>query len=294
MKQKMKQSSIDFMTSIEVEAARSQIAVDQISNIVIQGLKPNIRQFVLGKEIDDLPSLRKWIAVADTAAVSETRDDFAIVVKDIQRRQEEMKVSSADSKSNINSQYERERSQSPKRVQFAVDPRSPSESRHGATNSESASSDRAWQRPDYESPRTQSFGNTDYSRSRSTSVRNTGACFACNRTCHIARDGPNRYQDNRRGGRGMPQHSRGSHGRGRGYQYRGYRGRGGRYPFTQTFNQQGQSEPPVACSRCGGRKIHSFSMCPAANIICYNCNRRDHMASVCFASQRLMRQQQPE
>ena len=77
MKQKMNQSSVDFMTSIEVEASLSQIAVDQISNIVIQGLKPNIRQFVLGKEIKDLPSLRKWIAVADTAAVSETRDDFA-------------------------------------------------------------------------------------------------------------------------------------------------------------------------------------------------------------------------
>ena len=76
MKQKMNQSSDDFMTSIEVEASLSQIAVDQISNID-QGLKPYIRQFVLGKEINDLPSLRKWIAVADTTAVSETRDDFA-------------------------------------------------------------------------------------------------------------------------------------------------------------------------------------------------------------------------
>ena len=218
---------VDFMTSVEEEAARSQIAVDQISNIVIQGLKPNIRQFVIGKEINDLPSLRKWIAVADTAAVSETRDDFAIVVMDIQRRLREMKEIS---KCNTNSRYERERSQSPRRVQFAVASRLPSESRHGASNSESASSDRAWQRPDYERPRTQSFGNTDYSRSRSMSVRNTGACFACNRTGHIARDCLDRRQDNRRGGRGAPQYTRGPHSRGRGYRYRGYRDRGGRSP----------------------------------------------------------------
>ena len=111
---------VDFMTSVEEEAARSQIAVDQISNIVIQGLKPNIRQFVIGKEINDLPSLTKWIAVADTAAVSETKDDFAFVIKDIQRRLEDMKVSSVDSESNTNSRYERERSQLPRRVQFAV------------------------------------------------------------------------------------------------------------------------------------------------------------------------------
>ena len=210
---------------------------------------------------------------------------------DIQRWLREMKERS---KCNTNSRYERERSQSPMGVQFAVAPRSPSESRHGASNSESASSDRAWQRPDYESPHTESFGNTDHSRSWLTSVRNTGARFACNRTGHIARDCPDRHQDNRRGGRGVPQHSRGSHGRGRGYQYRGYRGRGGKYPFTQTFNQQGQSEPTVTCSRCGGREIHSFTMFPTENIICYNCNRRGHMAGVCFASQRLLRQQRPE
>ena len=126
----MNQSSVDFITSVEVEAARSQIAADQISNIVIQGLKPHIRLFFLVKEINDLPSLRKWIAVADTAAVSDTRDDFAFVVKDIQRRLEEMKISSVDSGSNTNSRYERERSQSPMGVQFAVAPRSPPESRH--------------------------------------------------------------------------------------------------------------------------------------------------------------------
>ena len=65
MKQKTGQSAIDFMTSVEVHDRRAGIEGDQFRCVIVQGLLPNTRQFVVTHEGNDINSLRKWLTVCD-------------------------------------------------------------------------------------------------------------------------------------------------------------------------------------------------------------------------------------
>ena len=64
MKQKAGQSAIDYMACVELKARRAEIEGDQLRCIIIQGLLPNTRQFVVTRDGNDINSLRKWLAVA--------------------------------------------------------------------------------------------------------------------------------------------------------------------------------------------------------------------------------------
>ena len=125
MKQGKEQSAVDFMSGVDVKASRAGITGDQFRCVVVQGLLPYVRQFVITREGNDDNSLRKWLAVADAAAEPDSNVDISSAVKDIQRRLEEMGVQAAYPSNN----NERDRSQSPHRVQFTVPSRSPSVSR---------------------------------------------------------------------------------------------------------------------------------------------------------------------
>ena len=95
MKQKTGQSAIDFMASVEIQARRAGIEGDQLRCVIVQGLLPNTHQFAVTREGNDINSLRKWLSVSDAAAVPDPKEDNSSVVKDIQRRLEEMRVHAA-------------------------------------------------------------------------------------------------------------------------------------------------------------------------------------------------------
>ena len=120
-----------------------------MSCIVVQGILQHVRQFVVTREGNDVNSRRKWLTVADAVAEPDSNVDISSAVKDIQRRLEEMRVNAAY-QSNSN---ERGRSQSPRRVQFAVPSRSPSASRDTSDRSRSASADRSWRSSEHERSR---------------------------------------------------------------------------------------------------------------------------------------------
>ena len=109
------------MSDVELEASRAVIEVDQLRCVIVQGLLPNIRQFVVTREGNDVNSLKRWLMVADAAAVSDPKDEISSVVKDIQKRLEKMH-----------------------RVQFSVSARSPSASHDESGCDRSGSADRGW------------------------------------------------------------------------------------------------------------------------------------------------------
>ena len=60
MKQGKEQSATDFMSRVELEASRAGITGDQLRCVVVQGLLPHVRQFVVTREGNDINSHRKW------------------------------------------------------------------------------------------------------------------------------------------------------------------------------------------------------------------------------------------
>ena len=64
MKQKAGQSAIDYMACVELESRRAEIEEDQLRYVIVQGLLPNTRQFIVTREGNDINSLRKWLTVA--------------------------------------------------------------------------------------------------------------------------------------------------------------------------------------------------------------------------------------
>ena len=95
MKQRTGQSVSDYMSAVELEASRAEIEGDQLRCVIIQGLLPNIRHFVVTREGNDVNSLRRWLTVAYAAAVPDPKDEISSVVKDIQKRLKEMRVHAA-------------------------------------------------------------------------------------------------------------------------------------------------------------------------------------------------------
>ena len=139
MKQKAGQSVIDYMACVELEARRAGIEGDQLRYVIIQGLLPNTCQFVVTRDGNDINSLRKWLTVSDAAAVANPKEDISSVVKDIQRRLEEMRVHAAYSTEAKERVSPRSASQSPtaRRVPFMVPSRSSSTSRDDSGRSRS-------------------------------------------------------------------------------------------------------------------------------------------------------------
>ena len=86
MKQGKDQSAVDSISAVEVEAGRVGITREQLRSVLVQGLVPYVRQYVVTLEGNDVNSLRKWLAVADTAAEPGPNVYISSAVKDIQRR----------------------------------------------------------------------------------------------------------------------------------------------------------------------------------------------------------------
>ena len=95
MKQRTGQSATDFMSDVELEASRVGNEGYKLRCVFVQGLLPNIRQFVVTREGNDVNSLRMWLVIADAAAVPNPKDEISSVVKDIQKRLERMRVHAA-------------------------------------------------------------------------------------------------------------------------------------------------------------------------------------------------------
>ena len=146
MKQKAGQSAIDYMACVELEARRAAREGDQLRCVIIQGLLPNTRQFVVTRDENDINSLRKWLTVVSAAAVPDPKEDISSAVKDIQRRFEEMRVHAAYSTEVKERVSPRSASQSPtaRSVQLMVPSRSSSTSRDDSGRSRSVYADESW------------------------------------------------------------------------------------------------------------------------------------------------------
>ena len=134
------------MSTVELEASRAAIEGDRLRCVIVQGSLPNIRQFEVTREGNDVNSLRRWLTVADAAAVPDPKDEISAVVKDSQKRLEEMRVHAAYPSNGQGRASPRSTSQSPTahRVQFSVPSRSPSASLEKYGRDRSGSADRGW------------------------------------------------------------------------------------------------------------------------------------------------------
>ena len=197
---------------------------------------------------------------------------------------------------------ERDRSQSPRRVQFTVPSRSPSASRDTSGRSRSASADRSWRSSERDRSRASNrqFSQprqSDYGRANTSSGREIDACYSCHRQGYYARERPDRVQPFRRGSGGSCQ-SFGlaqryqNRGASRGFRERARQSFGGprfsqpyHQAFSQPVGQQKQGDPPIPSHRCGGRRSHSFHDCSAASAVCYNFSRVGHLSTVCRQAQ---------
>ena len=113
---------------------------------------------------------------------------------------EEMRVNAAYQSNN----KERGRSQSPRRVQFAVPSRSPSASRDTSDRSRSASADRSWRSSEHERSRALDLQfsqprQPNYGRANTSLDRVIDACYSFQRHGHYARECPDHAQLFRRG-----------------------------------------------------------------------------------------------
>ena len=114
--------------------------------VIIQGLLPNTRQFVVTREGNDIASLRKWFTVSDAAAVPDLKEDISKAVKDIQKRLEEMRVNTAYPAEVKERRPPRSASQSPSasRVKFAESSRSSSATRDNSGRSRTLYAKEGW------------------------------------------------------------------------------------------------------------------------------------------------------
>ena len=131
---------------VEMEARRAGIEGDQLRCVIIQGLLPSTRQFVVTREGNDIASLRKWLTVSDAAAVPDVKEDISNVVKDIQKRLEEMRVNAAYPTEVKERMPPRSASQSPSagRVKFVESSRSSSATPDNSGRSRSVYAKEGW------------------------------------------------------------------------------------------------------------------------------------------------------
>ena len=119
------------MSDVELEASLTGKEEEQARCVIVQGLLPIISQFVVTREGNNVNSLRRWLTVADAAAVPDPKDEISSVVKDIQKRLEKMRVHAEYPSNGQERESPSSASQSPTahRVQLSVPSRSPSVSR---------------------------------------------------------------------------------------------------------------------------------------------------------------------
>ena len=188
MKQLTCQSATDFMAAVELEASRARIEEDQFMCVIVQGLLPNIRQFVVTREGNDANSLRRWFTVADAAAVPDPKEEISSVIKDIQKRLEEMRIHAAYQSNGQGRESPRSTSQSPtaRRIQFSVPARSPSASGDESCRGRPGSAIRGWRDDGGVESRMSSRGRAkqhqmDYGRADTSFERDVRVCYVCHR-----------------------------------------------------------------------------------------------------------------
>jgi hypothetical protein len=260
----------DYVTSMQIRATRVGMPQDTLKDAIIQGLKPELRLFVLNAKVPDIPTL---LTVARTCEAARSADK---VKSSDDIGQLKAMVNSLINKMDKITGAENDNTTYMKKVTFAQSAVTPAESvrshdvydRSSSRRSVSPGDRRDYARNTYgdrpQSPRTmgrqfntaRGGGTQQYVDQTRMTYQNSGPSQPSWRP-------PQRWSQTGVGTTDPTQR----------LQYQASRG--------QQRGVPRRSTPMGNCSFCGRTHAFGRAYCPAASLQCFNCSRLGHIAKMC-------------
>ena len=255
---KQEDKSVDDYCAHMQRIARQVGADDRMLRFsVLNGLRPDIANYVTQKQPTDWQSLLEAARVGEMCSTTHSQSDTVVTSKLSQMQDQLRQLSMRLDTPTVAQITEGNRSRSPL-------PSATQRDRFENENYRSRSYDR---RPRFEERRWR-YDN------RSNSPNGRYGSLGRGQTAGYRRpDSPQRPWRNN-----LPASRRGTGFRGRG----SYRGRGGRLPsWDNAPGRQGADPQAWNCGRCGFQRHDHFNDCPAINQDCRACGKKGHFQRVC-------------
>ena len=260
----------DYVTSMQIRATRVGMPQDTLKDAIIQGLKPELRLFVLNAKVPDIPTL---LTVARTCEAARSADKIKSS-DDI--GQLKAMVNSLINKMDKMTGAENDNNTYTKKVTFAQSAVTPAESirnhdvydRNSSRRSVSPGDRRDYARNTYEDrPKSPRTAGRNFNTARGGYTQQYGD------QTHMTYQNSGPSQTSWRPTHRLSQTGAGTTDPTQRLQYQAPRGyqRGIPRRSTSTGN----------CSFCGRTHAFGRAYCPAASLQCFNCSRLGHIAKMC-------------
>jgi hypothetical protein len=256
MKQSSKQSTDDFITSVQQAAQKLDVAVEQTFLVTLNGLRPNIRQHVIQHDPKTIDDIQKWGRLTEVSQedTHDAEQHLRETVRELAAVKEELKQLQLTNLAAITASRHRSRSPTPHRVTFAQPPAQ--STRHQSDDYAMPPSHeyrKHQQQPDsyYAAPPPSLHHQThqqpfdDYAMSSSRQQRPPRQHFQ-----HYDPSAATQQPENRR---------------------------------QQAAWRPTQNYSASSCGNCGGKHGPQGS-CRAKGLTCFYCGKRGHLQSVCRAA----------
>jgi hypothetical protein len=292
-KQGPNESVDDYVAAMQSAASRVNMPEDYLADAILQGLKPELRLFVLYAGVETIPEILK---IARTSEAAHSADKSTTTTSDIntkldfvmQQQAETMKTLKLMEETNKCSNIMSDQLALSKRVTFAQAAMSENDQRNDRRYSRRDSPARSVSPSERNSDTRSNYARSQspvrYGSSANLNMSNDG------RTSDQRRDARN-VGANRQVWRPQRQWSTTSP---TGMQSQGPQSSSSA-PYNTTFNGQSRYIDPLQqrmvqnyarCTYCGRQHPFGKMYCPAANVQCFNCSRMGHLAKMCRSAPR--------